>query len=121
MEVPDGVTVIEPPGYYPHLFVRAQVKSRDDLPNVCLHDSGADQADGIQQHIATIPSTGLPRWSVISDFRFITRITRPTSRTVQPKSRIWWVRELSSLLYAPRIRLESGYSHFYAQLSPSET
>jgi len=34
MEAPDGATVIESPGDYPHLFVRAQVKSEADLPNV---------------------------------------------------------------------------------------
>jgi hypothetical protein len=36
MEVPDGAKVIESPGDYPHLFVRAQVKTSDDLPNVHL-------------------------------------------------------------------------------------
>ena len=34
MEVPEGAKVIESPGDYPHLFVRAQVKTPDDLPNV---------------------------------------------------------------------------------------
>jgi hypothetical protein len=34
MEAPDGATVIESPGDYPHLFVRAQVKNEADLPNV---------------------------------------------------------------------------------------
>jgi len=34
MEVPDGSTVIESPGDYPHLFIRVQVKNPDDLANV---------------------------------------------------------------------------------------
>jgi len=34
MEAPEGAKVIESPGDYPHLFVRAQVKSAADLPNV---------------------------------------------------------------------------------------
>jgi hypothetical protein len=33
MEVPDGVKVIESPGDYPHLFIRIQVRTADDLPN----------------------------------------------------------------------------------------
>jgi hypothetical protein len=36
MEVPEGATVIESRGDYPHLFVRAQVKTQEDLPNVYL-------------------------------------------------------------------------------------
>jgi len=32
MEVPEGSTVIESPGDYPHLFVRIQVKNDEDLP-----------------------------------------------------------------------------------------
>jgi hypothetical protein len=34
MEIPEGATIIESPGDYPHLFVRAQVKNEADLPNV---------------------------------------------------------------------------------------
>lgn len=34
METPEGATVIESPSDYPHLFVRAQVKTEEDLPNV---------------------------------------------------------------------------------------
>ncbi len=34
MEVPDGSTVIESPGDYPHLFIRAQVKTTEDIANV---------------------------------------------------------------------------------------
>jgi len=34
IEVPAGATVIESPGDYPHLFIRIQVKTNDDLPNV---------------------------------------------------------------------------------------
>ena len=34
MEVPEGVNVIESPGDYPHLFIRIQVKTSEDLPNV---------------------------------------------------------------------------------------
>jgi hypothetical protein len=34
MEVPEGAKVIESPGDYPHLFIRAQVKTPDDLANV---------------------------------------------------------------------------------------
>ena len=34
MEVPDGSTVIESPGDYPHIFIRAQVKTPDDIANV---------------------------------------------------------------------------------------
>ncbi len=34
MEVPDGATVIECPGDYPHLFVRVQVKNDADKPNI---------------------------------------------------------------------------------------
>jgi hypothetical protein len=34
MEVPEGVKVIESPGDYPHLFIRAQVKTQDDIANV---------------------------------------------------------------------------------------
>lgn len=33
MEVPEGATVIESPGDYPHLFIRIQVKTVDDLKN----------------------------------------------------------------------------------------
>ena len=33
MEVPEGATVIESPGDYPHLFIRIQVKNAKDLPN----------------------------------------------------------------------------------------
>ena len=33
MEVPEGATVIESPGDYPHLFIRIQVKSAEDLVN----------------------------------------------------------------------------------------
>ena len=34
METPEGATVIESPSDYPHLFVRVQVKTQEDLPNV---------------------------------------------------------------------------------------
>jgi hypothetical protein len=34
MEAPEGATVIECPGDYPHLFVRAQVKNAADMPNI---------------------------------------------------------------------------------------
>jgi hypothetical protein len=34
MEVSEGAKVIESPGDYPHLFIRAQVKTPDDLANV---------------------------------------------------------------------------------------
>ncbi len=34
MQVPDGSTVIESPGDYPHLFIRAQVKNPEDITNV---------------------------------------------------------------------------------------
>jgi hypothetical protein len=34
METPEGATVIESPSDYPHLFVRAQVKTDEDLHNV---------------------------------------------------------------------------------------
>lgn len=34
MEVPEGATVIECPGDYPHLFIRVQVKNAADKPNV---------------------------------------------------------------------------------------
>ena len=33
MEVPEGSTVIESPGDYPHLFIRIQVKTAEDLKN----------------------------------------------------------------------------------------
>lgn len=33
MEVPKGATVIESPGDYPHLFIRVQVKTTEDLKN----------------------------------------------------------------------------------------
>ncbi len=33
MEVPEGATVIESPGDYPHLFIRVQVKTAEDLKN----------------------------------------------------------------------------------------
>ena len=33
MEVPEGAKVIESPGDYPHLFIRVQVKTTEDLPN----------------------------------------------------------------------------------------
>jgi len=34
MEIPEGAIVIESPGDYPHLFIRTQVYTKDDLPNV---------------------------------------------------------------------------------------
>ncbi len=34
MAVPQGATVIESPGDYPHLFIRIQVRTHDDLENV---------------------------------------------------------------------------------------
>ncbi len=34
MKAPEGVKVIESPGDYPHLFIRVQVKTPDDLANV---------------------------------------------------------------------------------------
>jgi hypothetical protein len=34
MHVPEGSTVIESPGDYPHLFIRAQVKNPEDIANV---------------------------------------------------------------------------------------
>jgi len=34
MEVPEGATVIESPGDYPHLFVRVQVKNVADMANI---------------------------------------------------------------------------------------
>lgn len=34
MEVPDGATVIESPGDYPHLLIRVQVKNAADMVNV---------------------------------------------------------------------------------------
>ncbi len=34
MEVPEGATVIECPGDYPHLFVRVQVKNEADMPSI---------------------------------------------------------------------------------------
>jgi hypothetical protein len=33
MKVPEGSTIIESPGDYPHLFIRVQVKTGDDLKN----------------------------------------------------------------------------------------
>lgn len=33
MEVPEGATVIESPGDYPHLFIRIQVKNSEDMVN----------------------------------------------------------------------------------------
>jgi hypothetical protein len=36
MKVPDGATVIESPGDYPHLFIRAQVFNPADVANVIL-------------------------------------------------------------------------------------
>lgn len=33
MEVPEGATVIESPGDYPHLFIRVQVKTTEDMVN----------------------------------------------------------------------------------------
>lgn len=33
MKVPEGITVIESPGDYPHLFIRIQVKTPEDLVN----------------------------------------------------------------------------------------
>ena len=33
MEVPEGATVIESPGNYPHLFIRVQVKTPEDMVN----------------------------------------------------------------------------------------
>ena len=33
MDVPKGATAIESPGDYPHLFIRVQVKTQEDLPN----------------------------------------------------------------------------------------
>ncbi len=33
MKAPEGATIIECPGDYPHLFVRIQVKNDEDLPN----------------------------------------------------------------------------------------
>ncbi len=33
MEVPEGAKVIESPGDYPHLFIRIQVKTAEDMPN----------------------------------------------------------------------------------------
>lgn len=33
MKAPEGSTVIESPGDYPHLFIRVQVKTSEDLPN----------------------------------------------------------------------------------------
>ena len=33
MEVPEGATVIESPGDYPHLFIRIQVKTAEDMVN----------------------------------------------------------------------------------------
>ncbi len=39
MEVPEGATVIESPGDYPHLFIRTQVQTPDDLANtVAIQD-----------------------------------------------------------------------------------
>ena len=32
-EVPDGAKIIECPGDYPHLFIRVQVKTQEDMPN----------------------------------------------------------------------------------------
>ena len=34
LEVPEGATVIESPGDYPHLFIRVQLKNEADKPNV---------------------------------------------------------------------------------------
>jgi len=34
MEVPEGAKVIESPGDYPHLFIRVQIKTPEDKPNV---------------------------------------------------------------------------------------
>ena len=36
MEVPEGATVIECPGDYPHLFIRVQVRTPEDMENVYL-------------------------------------------------------------------------------------
>jgi len=36
MAVPEGATVIESPGDYPHLFIRVQVRTPEDLENVYL-------------------------------------------------------------------------------------
>lgn len=33
MKVPEGSTVIESPGDYPHLFIRVQVKTAEDMKN----------------------------------------------------------------------------------------
>jgi len=34
MEVPEGATIIESPGDYPHLFIRVQVKNEADMANI---------------------------------------------------------------------------------------
>jgi len=34
MKIPDGAKVIESPGDYPHLFIRVQVKTPEDKPNI---------------------------------------------------------------------------------------
>ncbi len=33
-DLPEGATVIESPGDYPHLFIRVQIKTQEDKPNV---------------------------------------------------------------------------------------
>jgi hypothetical protein len=36
-DVPEGATVIESPGDYPHLFIRVQVYNQEDIPNISAY------------------------------------------------------------------------------------
>jgi hypothetical protein len=60
MEVPEGAMVIESPGDYPHLFVRAQVKGEADLPNV----------HSIQQLIKLTAASSIPALVIEDPIQF---------------------------------------------------
>ncbi len=68
METPEGATIIESPGDYPHLFVRAQVKNEADLPNVYA----------IQEFIELSAASSNPELIIEDPIRFTLDGSTPT-------------------------------------------
>ena len=60
MKAPEGATVIESPGDYPHLFVRVQVKNAADMPN----------AHAIQDRIRLIATHSNTALTIANPVRF---------------------------------------------------
>ncbi len=68
MEAPEGSTVIESPGDYPHLFIRVQLKNDADKANVLPIQQGIIlTSNGSKELIINNP---IKHWSAYFNYSF---------------------------------------------------